>query len=95
VKRVFLVVLLLGGCAPQGTGPDAVCERDSYDDPAVKQMMVAQAGNPALELHQQDAMNNARQQAKRACLRRLGQLPAGGGGVEPMRRPNALFQGVF
>ena len=94
MKPTLLIVLLLGGCAAQGSGPDAVCERESYYDPTVKRMMMIQAGNPSLAMAQQDELNSARQQAKRACLRRLGQLPAGGG-VEPVRRPASLFQGLF
>jgi len=94
MKPAFLLVLLLCGCAAQGSGPDAICERDSYDDPTVQRMIMTQAGNQALALAQQDELNTARQQAKRACLRRLGQAPAGGG-VEPVRRPASLFQGLF
>ena len=91
---LLLLLLLLGGCATRGNGPDAVCERDSYDDPTVQRMMMMQAGNPYLAQAQRDDLNAARQQAKRACLRRLGQLPSGGG-VEAVRRPTSLFQGIF
>jgi len=94
MKRAFLLLLLLGGCAAEGTSPDAVCERESYDDPTVQRLIMIRAGNQTLAPAQREELNSARQQAKQACLRRLGQMPAGGG-VEPVRRPTSLFRGIF
>lgn len=95
MNRAFALLLMLTACGPTGNTPDAVCEREVNDDPAVKFILMRQAGNPALGGNDSDALTAARAQARRACLRRLGVLPAGGGGVEPVRQPNASFRGLM
>ena len=78
--RAFALLLLLGACAgPTGNAPDAVCDREAWNDPAVKLLMVRQEGNSWLTFNDPDGVKNARDRAKRACLARLGQAPAGGG----------------
>ncbi|MSP04034.1 MAG: hypothetical protein EXR05_02040 [Acetobacteraceae bacterium] len=92
--RALFLVLLLAGCGPAGNTPDAICERDANDDPAVKFIIMRQAGTPALRSDDSGALALARANAKRACLRRLGMMPAGSGGVEPVRQPNSSFRGL-
>lgn len=95
MRRVLAVLLLLGACGgPTGNSPDAVCDRESRDDPTVKLILNRQEGNPWLAFSDPDAVTNARDRAKRACLARLGQVPSGGG-VEPVRQPASSYRGLF
>ncbi len=94
MKAAFIFLLLLTACGPTGTGPDAVCEREAENDPVVKELVIRQGGNSWLAFNDPDALNNARARAKRACLARLGQAPAGGG-VESVRPPSASYRGLF
>jgi len=94
MRRILpLLVLLLAACGPTGTGPEAVCEREANDDPAVKLLIVRNLGNPGSSYNYQSDLANAHARAKRACLRRLGQLPPGGG-VEQVRQPTSSFSGM-
>lgn len=92
--RVLPLLLLLSACAPTGSGPEAMCDRESWDDPAVKLIMNRQEGNSWLAFAEPDAVKNARDRAKQACLARLGLRPPGGG-VEPIRYPDASYRGLF
>lgn len=95
MMRVLTVLLLLSACGgPTGNSPDAVCDRESRDDPTVKLIMNRQEGNAWLAFNDPDAVKNARDRAKRTCLTRMGQVPAGGG-VEPIRQPDAAYRGLF
>lgn len=86
---------MLSACGgPTGNSPEAVCDRESQDDPAVKLIINRQGGNPWLSFADPDALKNARDRAKLACLARLGQRPAGGG-VETVRPLDASYRGLF
>ncbi|MSO90149.1 MAG: hypothetical protein EXR01_00955 [Acetobacteraceae bacterium] len=93
--RAFALILLLAACGPTANTPDTICQRDANDDPAVKHIIIRQVGNPSLGSNDSDALSQARAQARRACLHRLGVLPQGGGGVEPVRQPSSAFRGLF
>ena len=47
-------------------------------DPAVKEMINAGMGNPMLQLDNEAKLDRAEQQARRACLQRLGIVRPGG-----------------
>ena len=90
----FFGFLLLAACGPTGNSPEAVCDREAYSDPVVKELLIREEGNPWLGFNDQDGLGAAKDRARRACLSRLGVLP-GGGGVEPVRRPDAAYRGIF
>lgn len=92
--RAITLLLLLAGCAQAGNAPDAVCDREANNDPVVKDIIMKQAGVSWLAFSYPNALENARDRAKRACLARIGGLPAGGG-VEPVGRPESSFKGLF
>ena len=100
--RALPLLLLLAACGPMltacggptGNSPEAVCDRESQDDPGVKLIMNRQGGNSWLAFSDPDAVKNARDRAKLACLARLGQRPTRGG-VEPIRQPDASYRGLF
>jgi len=102
MRRAFFLVLLLavGGpmllaaCGPTGNSPDAVCERETNDDPQVKLIIIQQSAVTARAWQNPDELPAARNRAKRACLARLGVLPAGGG-VEQVRQPESQYNGLF
>jgi len=80
---IWLLPLLLVGCASQSSGdsPDAVCQRQAYDDPKVKHLMMP-ASVPTVD-HDFD-LTLALREATQKCLVQKG--VAVRGGVEPVRR---------
>jgi len=86
------LVLLLAACsglpaATPASGPEAVCQREADSDPTVRHLEMRQTGNPNFTTDGAAQIKYLRDQVKRACLRRLGALPAGQGGVEAVRQP--------
>jgi hypothetical protein len=80
---VALLVALLGGCklaATMGDSPQAQCQRQSYEDPAVQAAIQASNGDYTVD---DTNVRYLRQQALLRCLRQKGLAPPGG--VEPLR----------
>jgi len=94
MRAVLLLLLLLAACGPTGNSPEAVCDREANDDPAVKLIIIQQSAVTARAWQYPDELPDARNRAKRACLARLGVLPPGGG-VEPVRQPDTQYRGLF
>ena len=82
MRRALATALLLAGCAGAST-PEAACERQAENDPAVKLLIVKGVGNPAFLAASQEELAYAKRQATVACLRGRGLAPRGG--VEPQR----------
>ena len=76
--RWAVLAMLLAGCAHDGTTPQATCERQVYQDPAVKELINEGMGNPMLQRYSEAKLDRAKQQARRACLVRLGIVRPGG-----------------
>lgn len=82
---LWLLVLLLTGCGwgqPQGNSPEAVCRREAYKDPTVKQLTIESMGTAGINQQMQFKYNMALRKATDACLRRRGIKVLGG--VEPV-----------
>jgi hypothetical protein len=83
-----LLLLLLAGCGSNSPddSPDAVCRRQAYDDPTVKDLTIGSTNwvqqNP-LKGQSQFEYNQALRDATDACLRQKGIQVRGG--VEPVR----------
>jgi hypothetical protein len=82
---VWLALFVLAGCGSgsPSDGPDAVCRRQAYDDPAVKQLTVENLGPESANPDVQFEYNKALHDATNACLRQKGIQVRGG--VEPVR----------
>lgn len=83
---VWLLVLLLAGCGwgePRGNSPEAVCRREAYNDPTVKQITIESMGVAGINQSMQFKYDKALRDATNACLRRHG-VPVRGG-VEAVR----------
>ena len=78
-------VLLLVGCAHADNTPAGECEREVYQDPAVKELIMMGMGNLQLQRANEAKLDRAKQQARRACLQRLGVVRPGG--VERLNLP--------
>jgi hypothetical protein len=84
-RCVLLVLSMLAGCASDASGdsPEAVCRRQAYDDPTVKQLTIANLSpaspNPDAKFEYSEALRNATD----ACLRQKGVHVQGG--VEPVQ----------
>ena len=70
-------MLLLAGCAHDDT-PAGECERQVYQDPAVKELIMMGMGDLLLQRANEAKLDRAKQQARRACLERLGLARPGG-----------------
>ena len=72
-------VLLLAACAHDNNNmPEGECEREVYQDPAVKELIMMGMGNLQLQQYNEAKLDRAKQQARRACLERLGIVRPGG-----------------
>jgi hypothetical protein len=85
MKRLLAAPLaaLLGGCtvaATVGNSPQAQCQRQSYDDPAVHAAIQASNGDYTVD---DTTVRYLRQQALLRCLRQKGLAPPGG--VQPLQ----------
>ena len=82
----WLLLVVLAGCTwgePSGNSPEAVCRRQAYDDPTVKQLVIEGMGATGATPQSQFDYEKALHDATDACLRRKG--VAVRGGVEPVR----------
>lgn len=81
---ICLLPLLLAACGLGGsdTSPEAVCQRQAYDDPAVKPLMLAMNSHGGADAD--FALTVALRRATETCLRRKGIVVRGG--VEPVRQ---------
>ncbi len=75
--RWAALLLLLAGCARDDTPQDA-CEHQVYQDPAVKELIMAGMGNPMLQRYNEAALERAKQRARRTCLEGRGVVKPGG-----------------
>ncbi len=80
MRRILAAALLLAGCAGADT-PEAACERQANNEPAVKLLIIKGVGNPAFLAASQEELAFLRKQAVLTCLRARGLAPPGG--VEP------------
>ena len=81
MKRAAIgcAVLLLAGCAAHDSNtPAGECERQVYQDPAVKELIMTGMGDLLLQRANEAKLDRAKQQARRACLERLGLVRPGG-----------------
>ncbi len=78
----------LTACAWKDEAPaapiPAVCERQVYDDPVVKDLILKGAGSENFRLENTERLKYAKIDASRRCLQQKGLLPPGGG----VQRPN-------
>ena len=90
--RLFFAALALAGCSASPTKLVAAydapavpppCRDAVYADPKIREIMVADAGSPALRATNQNRLAFLQDEAVRNCLRARGELPKGG--VEPVR----------
>ena len=91
-KLVLGGLALLAGCGPitidQAPNADipAQCERQVYDDPVVKDILMKYAGSVTYARQHEDALKVAKVDAARRCLQRKGILPPGGAVERPAIR---------
>jgi len=87
VWLLLALTVSLAGCSswfePQGNSPQAECRRQAYDDPAVKQYVIASMGRTGANPQNQFDYEKALRDATNACLKKKG--IAVRGGVEPVR----------
>jgi len=80
LRFVCLLLPLVSGCAsfPTGNSPQAVCQRDALDDPAVKQITIEQMNSGAMSRKAHFAYTQAVHDAYNKCLLRRGVTVRGG-----------------
>jgi hypothetical protein len=85
LRVACLLVALVSGCAsfPSGNSPQAVCQRDALNDPAVKQITIEQMNTGAMSGKAKFAYTQAVHEAYNNCLLRRGVTVRGG--VEAVR----------
>lgn len=85
LRVAWLVLPLVSGCAsfPTGNSPQAICQRDALDDPAVKQITIEQMNTGTMSGKAKFNYTQAVHDAYINCLRRRGVVVRGG--VEPVR----------
>jgi len=85
----FLLALAapMAGCSswfgPTGDGVEAQCRRQAYDDPTVKQYVIASMGPSGANPQNQFDYEKALHDATVACMKKRGITVRGG--VEPVR----------
>jgi hypothetical protein len=84
-QAVLLLLITLAGCAsgPQDNSPEAVCQRQAYDDPKVKALIVQRLGWTSTDPNLDFQTTNALHDATEKCL--LSKGIATRGGVQPVR----------
>jgi hypothetical protein len=77
---VWLLPLLLAGCAaaPSGDSPEAVCQRQAYENPAVKAQMIKNQSSSTMNPSDFFALDQALHTATDTCLRQKGVAVRGG-----------------
>lgn len=81
----LILLLLLAGCARDGT-PDAACDAQVNNDPVVKDLILKGAGSEHFKWENEEALRQAQQRARLACLQGQGVLRRGGGVEAPRAR---------
>ena len=85
MKRVLLC-LLLAGCASHyaDNSPQAYCERQANNDPAVQELISQEMGSGGTNIYTDAKIKELKRQALQRCLLAKG-VPVRGG-VEPVMR---------
>ena len=85
MRLAWMLPVLLTACSfgASDNSPQALCERQAYDDPAVREIIGNSAGNYMDGGPQRDQMLWAVRQGTQRCLQKKGLAPPGG--VEPVR----------
>ena len=88
MRLVWLLPVLLAACSfgTSDGSPQAQCERQAYNDPAVRDIIGNSAGNYRDAGPQREQLLWAVRQGTQRCLQKKGLAPPGG--VEPVR-PNS------
>jgi hypothetical protein len=83
-RFALLLAIMLAACAWGGNSPQAQCERQADDDPAVVAIYSGTNGAYTQPWIQRDQLLAAKRQAVLRCMRQKGLAPPGG--VEPVVR---------
>jgi hypothetical protein len=73
----LLLLLLLAACAP-GNSPQAQCERQAIDDPAVQEIYRTSNGDYTYADRDRPELLAAKRDATVRCMRAKGLVPPGG-----------------
>ena len=73
----FFALVALAACATDNS-PQAACDRQSYEDPVIKEMIAQQAGNPWLMQNDRGDLNRLRHGVVLQCLADRGVIRQGG-----------------
>jgi hypothetical protein len=77
--RWFALCLLLAACSGGNEAtPQAACDRQANDDPAVKELQMKAAGTQKFEWDNAERIKLAKKDAALRCLRARGLAPKGG-----------------
>jgi hypothetical protein len=74
----LLLPLAAAACANDSTSPTAGCERQVYNDPEVKSLLMKSAGTESFRWDYAPLLDYAKKQALTRCLRERGLAPPGG-----------------
>jgi hypothetical protein len=98
MKRLLLattLALLPTACGPPEpqSGPEAVCRQEAYNDPEFKRLLEIAATSSSYAFRTTDERDSVYKAAYTRCMQRVVGSKAGGG-VEPVRAPQSLFNGI-
>ena len=79
---ILVIGLGLAACGPTGNTPEAQCQRQAEDDPAVVEIYTRTNGAYTQPWEERDQLIRAKKTAFIRCMRAKGLLPPGG--VEPV-----------
>lgn len=77
-RWVWPLLLLASGCGPTGNSPQAVCQREALNDPAVKHLAIGQMNSGGMSPKADFAYRQAVHTAYNNCLRQHGIVVQGG-----------------